>query len=82
MRFLTAEQQATAAAALEQWIKHKISAPGVNRPSALERTLRKDAPGEWHSRIAEYIVGNPDADVNQIVFDVMRLLPSGTRRAV
>jgi hypothetical protein len=83
LMFLSDTQRDVAAAAEELWITWRLKQPDVKHPDRLERTLRADAPGEWHGKVAEYLKEWPTATAEGVLFDVYRINPqSMNRRAV
>lgn len=81
LKFLSEEQRAIAAAAFEKWLKYRLKQKDVQVPIRLEATLRKDAPAEWHPKIAEFLLANPHAEEQDVLYEVFRLTPGLNRRS-
>jgi hypothetical protein len=80
--FLSDEQRAAAAAAYEVWLTWRLKQPDVKFPVKLERTLRAEAPTEWHGLIGAYFMEHPVAQAEDVLYDVFRINPSnGQKRA-
>jgi hypothetical protein len=73
LSFLSVEQQGRAAAAIERWITHRLSAPDVKYPAKLEPTLRKDAPRDHHGNLARVLAEDPDASVEDLCVYALKM---------
>lgn len=66
-----------AAAALDMLIAWKLAQPGVKNPGGLERSLRRDLPGEWGEALAEQIRWKPGITAAALARLVLGMKPSG-----
>lgn len=73
LSFLSAEQRARAAAALEKWFPYRLAQPDVKKPSRLEPMLRQDAPKEHHANLARVLSEDPDASVEDLCVYALKM---------
>lgn len=67
-----------AAAAVEQWIKHRTNLPGVKHPERLAQHLRTSLHAEWGPRLQQHHQQHPDATTAQILWEVFNIRKKGT----
>lgn len=77
---LAADELGVAAAAFERWITWRLDQPDVKMRSRMERSLRDDAPNEWHHKLVTYFQGHAGTGIDEVLYDVFRINPSTMQR--